>query len=397
MTETATPRMPDGACAAPERPRVLVVAGALSGGGGENHSRLLFANLCGGTADAATLHDGAKAEMKPGQILHSLGWRSKTDYPKAALRLRRLLGSGRYDAALSLGLYPNIVLWAASRGLRRRPALILTEITRPHAAITRFSGMVVGRLRHLLYRLSYGGADLVAANSEDGLKEVVTHYGIANARVRRVPNVIEVARVHALAAATPENGSAARDPAAARFCMVTRFHRLKRIDTLLRAAHALGREMDWRIDLVGDGVERPAIEALVAKLGFQDRVTLHGWMANPYPIMAAATATVLCSEYEGFSNTVLESMVIGTPVVTSFCSLDARMMVEEGAALGFEIGDWAALSGHLAALLREPGLSAGLRCRAERYAARHHADAAIAEYEKIVRDAIACRRQASHD
>ncbi len=41
------------------------------------------------------------------------------------------------------------------------------------------------------------------------------------------------------------------------------------------------------------------------------RVTLHGWLAQPRPLDEAAGATVLCSEYEGLSNAVLESMAIG--------------------------------------------------------------------------------------
>lgn len=367
-------------------PRVLLVGSAVGGGGAENRFRLLLENLFGGTAEGVTLHATNTDPAASGQKLHSLGWRRKANYPAAAMRLRRLLTQGGFDVALSMGLYPNVVLWAASRGLRRRPALVMTEITRPYTESTQFSSPLTRLVRQPLYRFSYGAADLVATNSEDGLEELVAHYGVRRDRIRRLPNLIDAARVRGLAGAPAALGCP-------RFCMVARFDPIKRIDTLLRAVHALEPGMSWHLDLVGDGAERQAIQALVAELGLQRRVTLHGWLANPFPVMAAAVATVLCSEYEGFSNTVLESMVLGTPVVTSLCSLDARRMVGDGAALGFDIGDWSALSDHLATLLTRPALTEALRLAASRHASRHHADVAIAEYETIARDAVVRRGQ----
>ena len=176
--------------------------------------------------------------------------------------------------------------------------------------------------------------------------------------------------------------------------MVARFDPIKRIDTLLRAAHALAPGLDWAIDLVGDGPQRAEIETLVNELSIRPRVTLHGWLENPYPVMKAADVTVLCSEYEGFSNSVLESMVIGTPVVTGYCSQDAREMVAAGAALGFEIGDWQGLRDHLATLRREDHLAVELGAKARVYAARHHLSNAVREYEVLVRRAVALRQRA---
>jgi glycosyltransferase involved in cell wall biosynthesis len=165
--------------------------------------------------------------------------------------------------------------------------------------------------------------------------------------------------------------------------MVVRFDPIKRVDTLLQAAHALN-DPNWHVDLVGDGPQRSAIEALISKLEIADHVTLHGWVANPYPLVKASAALVLCSEYEGFSNSVLESMVIGTPVLTSFCSHDARDMHDSGAALGFDVGDWRALSQHMARIMSDRDLRISLRRSAQAYASRHHLDLAVREYQALL-------------
>lgn len=71
--------------------------------------------------------------------------------------------------------------------------------------------------------------------------------------------------------------------------------------------------------LVGDGPERPALEALAVELGVADRVRFLG--AQPHHALAgfygAADAMVLASAREGWANVLLESMACGTPVIAS--------------------------------------------------------------------------------
>jgi glycosyltransferase involved in cell wall biosynthesis len=374
-------------------PRILILGSSIGGGGAERRFGLLLQHLFDGTADGIALRACSAPKLNPGQNFQSLGWQGKLDYGKAILRLRRVLARREHDAVVSLGLYSNVVLWAASRALRDRPALVMTEITRPYTESTRFSSPLAARIRQPLYRISYRGADLVAANSEDGRREIIAHYGGEANSIVRIPNLIERDRVAGLADAPCDIASADLEARPFRICLVARLDPIKRVDTLLRAAHALSHELDWSIDLVGEGPHRPHIEALVDELSIRARVRLHGWRENPYPVMKAADVTVLCSEYEGFSNTVLESMVIGTPVITSYCSQDAREMVAKGAALGFEIGDWQGLRDHLTTLKCNPEVAARLASAASAFAERHHLINAVREYEELVRNAIELMRR----
>jgi len=72
-----------------------------------------------------------------------------------------------------------------------------------------------------------------------------------------------------------------------------------------------------RLVLVGDGSLRNKIEELVARQGLQDRVWLAGTRDDVPRLLAALDVFVLPSLAEGISNTILEAMACGLPVVAS--------------------------------------------------------------------------------
>jgi glycosyltransferase involved in cell wall biosynthesis len=306
------------------------------------------------------------------------------------MRLRRYLVSRNFDALFAFGFYPNFVAWAAVRGLRHRPALILSEINSPRRedldSRGSWRGSAVKALRHVMYPR----ADIYAANSLDGISDAVQFYGVDPRRAQRLPNLIDptwLARQATKKHPEPRSGVVS-------ICIVTRLDRRKRVETLLRAAARLPADLNWRIDVVGDGDQRLALAALAQELDIVPRVVFHGWQENPHPIVAQAAASVLCSEYEGFSNSVLESMILGTPVVTSLCSSDSNEMVEKGAALGFPVGNHLALRAELVKLLTQESMRRRLQDRARRYAQAHTLPAAIRVYEQVVNDAVEQKRRA---
>jgi glycosyltransferase involved in cell wall biosynthesis len=86
---------------------------------------------------------------------------------------------------------------------------------------------------------------------------------------------------------------------------------------VLVEAMALLRDhgLEAKLDLYGDGPEKPAIETLVAERDFQDHVTLHGFRADWASDATAADVFVNLSEVEGFCIAVAEAMLAGLPVI----------------------------------------------------------------------------------
>lgn len=385
----AGPHPASSACGRPtfvaEPPRLLLVGWGLGGGGAQRRFRLVAEHVFGGTADIAVLAGTGEPPPHPGQKLHPLGWSGRRSLPGVFRRLREVVRGTAYDAVLAFAPHANALAWAAVRGLStRRPALVMTEIGCPYTRV-RFHGMGRLAILHVLQRLTYPSADMFAANSEDGVAEAVRHYAVDPRRVRRLPNLVDPARLAALAAAA---GHADPTPS---ICAVARLEPQKSLGTLLEAAAGLPAGLAWRIDILGQGSERGRLEALAARLGIAARVRFHGWVENPAPFVRRATATVLPSVLEGFSNAALESLALGTPVVMSLHSTDARMMSEQGAVLGFPVGDHGALRVQLERVLTDAGLRASLSEQGRRCAEFHAIANAVPAYEALVRDAVAAR------
>lgn len=95
---------------------------------------------------------------------------------------------------------------------------------------------------------------------------------------------------------------------------------VKRHDVLLRAWARLphpGAGGSAHLYLLGEGPERPRLEALVAELGLGGTVTFTGAVADVFEWLRGVDAGVLCSDREGLSNAILEYMACGLPVVAT--------------------------------------------------------------------------------
>ena len=101
---------------------------------------------------------------------------------------------------------------------------------------------------------------------------------------------------------------------------VGRLNKEKRFDRLLRAHKRLLLEgIEHDLWILGEGSERASLEAYIAENGLAGSVFLLGFQENPYPFMAAADVLVCSSDYEGFSTSLTEGLILGKPIVTTDC------------------------------------------------------------------------------
>jgi glycosyltransferase involved in cell wall biosynthesis len=101
-------------------------------------------------------------------------------------------------------------------------------------------------------------------------------------------------------------------PAMFTFVLVGRLERRKGVDLAIEAlSHAPGAHLE----VVGDGDERGALEALVRERGMTGRVRFHGHLADPRSVVAASHAALSSSRKEGLGLANLEAMAMARPVV----------------------------------------------------------------------------------
>lgn len=112
---------------------------------------------------------------------------------------------------------------------------------------------------------------------------------------------------------------------------VGRFAPVKRFDVLVRAAaRARERVPHLKLHLVGDGYERPVIEAAIDEVGGADWVTLRGYLSDAELIELYRQSWVVASASarEGWGMTLTEAAACGTPAVATRIAGHADAVVD---------------------------------------------------------------------
>jgi len=100
---------------------------------------------------------------------------------------------------------------------------------------------------------------------------------------------------------------------------VGRLHAQKNVGFLLNLVVAIKGRTQVRARIIGDGPERPSLEATAVALGITEFIQFDGWLPREAIREAYQSAIFLvhASSYEGMSNVILEALATGLPVVAS--------------------------------------------------------------------------------
>ena len=90
----------------------------------------------------------------------------------------------------------------------------------------------------------------------------------------------------------------------------------KGLDVALKALGLL-KNYEWTLDILGDGSQRPELEALVNELGISERVKFYGFRDDAEIFMSMAACLLFPSYQEGLPLTVNEALAVGIPVIAS--------------------------------------------------------------------------------
>lgn len=157
--------------------------------------------------------------------------------------------------------------------------------------------------------------------------------GLPTDRTAALPNAVDVSRF--------KPRGAARDsslPFTAVY--VGRLQCHKGLDTLIAAwAQAFHDRDDVRLHLVGQGEDEPALRAQAAAAGVADHVHFLGHRDDVEAVLAAADVAVLPSLIEGLSNSLLEFMASGLPVIASRVSGSEDLIVSGRNGWLFDVSD----------------------------------------------------------
>ncbi len=140
---------------------------------------------------------------------------------------------------------------------------------------------------------------------------------------------------------------------------IGRFDPVKDQAGLVRAFAAVARAYPHAVlALAGDGPCRADLEGLVDQLGVRGRVRFYGTVSDVPGVLAAMDLFVLPSLAEGMSNTVLEAMASGLPILATRVGGNPELVQDGVNGTLVSPQDPAALVAGLTLYLDDPGLRA---------------------------------------
>ena len=144
--------------------------------------------------------------------------------------------------------------------------------------------------------------------------------------------------------------------------VIARFESHKGHDQLLHGLRELldrpGPPVITLLAGTGDGEAR--VRAEVDRLGLADSVRFMGYRDDIPDLLVASDASVLTSLYEGVPRALMESMVVGLPIVATNVPGTRELVVDDQTGFLVPFGDFDALADRMQLLRTSPELAAAL-------------------------------------
>jgi glycosyltransferase involved in cell wall biosynthesis len=165
----------------------------------------------------------------------------------------------------------------------------------------------------------YQNAEAILCVSDEIAQKVKREFGYQNVAVQYNP--VDVARLHQLAQATSISGKfilayGRIDDAVKNFSLL-----------ILSYAQSILPVRGISLYILGDGPDVAQLKALVAQLKMENHIQFLPKTDNPFGYVQSAMFTTLTSKYEGFPMVLIESLALGTPVVSVDCHSGPREII----------------------------------------------------------------------
>ena len=146
--------------------------------------------------------------------------------------------------------------------------------------------------------------------------------------------------------------------------IVANLRPIKRVDTIIEAFGAIHTAFpDVRLAIVGDCQSKQAksvferLVDLANLLGVREKVIFTGSVDEPSPYISRFSVAVLCSESEGFSNSLIEYMQARRPIVCTDSGGNPELVQDGKNGFLVPVGDVNALAERLVVLLADSALA----------------------------------------
>jgi glycosyltransferase involved in cell wall biosynthesis len=342
-----------------------VLASALAALGHEVHIVCQY-----GTRSVFALH--------PGVRLHALYAQRpsfKTHYLPAVRQLRAYLKAHRIQTLIDVD---SNLAWFS---LPARVGLGLQHIAWEHTHYSQDLGLPARRIaRHLAARWCDTIVVLTERDRQAWL-HALPHLGQSGKGPNNVSRIVAIA--NPLPLPWPETLPTNRPQ---RVLAVGRLEHVKGFDLLLAAWALLHPSApEWQLHIVGNGSQRPALEAQRAALGLQNVVEILPATPDIAAHYAEASILALSSRFEGFGLVLIEAMAWGLAIAAFDCETGPRELIaHEHTGLLAQAENPQALSESLLRLMHNPQLRDQMAAHAREQSHRYDIRAIAGQWQDLM-------------
>ncbi len=112
---------------------------------------------------------------------------------------------------------------------------------------------------------------------------------------------------------------------------VGRLSSQKRLDCLIDAFSIVSEaHPDYKLVIFGEGELRDELQNQIDSLNISDKAILPGTNKDALKFVSKGSVFVLCSEYEGMPNALMEAMAVGVPCVSTRCKMGPEELIVDG-------------------------------------------------------------------
>ena len=333
--------------------RIAIFMPSLFGGGGQRSMLNLAHGMvdCGYSVDLVLAQlDGAFVNdvREEVRVVDLKASRAITSLPSLMKYLRR----EQPEVMLSVFGYVNIIALWARRLAGVRTKLFVNEQNTVSLEAGNASNWR-GRITPWLMKHFYPWSDGVIVVSEGVREDLIKVANIPDQQIKVIYNASIVGEEVLRRARAPVDHPWFQPGQPPVIVAVGRLQIQKDFPTLIRAFAIVRKSVPARLMILGEGRDRPPLEALIAKLGLEEDVAMPGFVSNPYAYMARASMFVLSSRWEGLPTVLIEALCVGTYVVSTDCPSGPREILKGGKYGDLvPVGDVDSLSNALKAALR---------------------------------------------
>lgn len=316
--------------------KIIFVTAGMAGGGTERVIAVVANYLAAQSYDVLILmtsRDDVVYDLHKDIEVQAIGGTTGGSLIKRVKRICKLRGYFKRSGEaviVSFGTETNLFALLAHIGLKNK--IIISERNDPNQCNFKM-------LRNLIYRL----ADHFVFQTEDArqyFSKKIADRGVVipNPLAKEMKKDFSGERTHDIVA-------------------VGRLEPQKNHRMLLQAYQLFDRKYpEYRLVLYGKGLLQEELENFAKELGIEQKVVFAGFTQEVEKKIQDAAMYVLSSDYEGISNSLMEAMAMGLPVISTDCPIGGSKMLITDKVNGLltPVGDTRAFAAAMCYMAKDP-------------------------------------------